>query len=338
MATEKFRTIGAVFDYNFKYRRTWQPSHKQYKTNLKHAQRFMIDIFSKSMKIKDINQETMDIVKNWMYENLDSSNRTVNYTVNNVANALNYCLERGRIAMPPDDFPSFNRKTKKYVFEQLPVKKVTKPIFTKDQVIHMYEWGKRLAKSSGSRYLNCAEAILLTATTGVPWHEFVQIKSSDVHLDYCDGPILWIGNRHDFNLKRDVRERKIPLQGNAALMVPILQRRMHDTEGDPRCFLFGDDWTDHGKKGRDQFGRIFESIRDDLGYEFDERGLRRTPYCLRHSFCTWSLQEGNCIERTRHLMGHSSIETTRGYLHLTTSDYVKAMPASPEFKQLANAI
>ena len=202
----------------------------------------------------------------------------------------------------------------------------------------MYEWGKRLSKSSGSRYLNCAETILLTATTGVPWHEFVQIKSSDVHLDNPDGPILWIGNRHDFNLKRDVRERKIPLEGNAALMVPILQRRINDTEGDPRCFLFGDDWTDHDKRGRDQHGRIFESIRNDLGYEFDDRGLRRTPYCLRHSFCTWSLRAGTCLERTRYLMGHSSIETTRKYLHLVAEDYVRSMPSSPEFKKLATRI
>ena len=65
-------------------------------------------------------------------------------------------------------------------------------------------------------------------------------------------------------------------------------------------------------------GRFSDGIRDDLGYEFDDRGIRRTPYCLRHSFCTWSLQEGSCIERTRYLMGHSSIETTRGYLHLAT--------------------
>jgi len=127
MATEKLRTISSVFDYNFKYRRTWQPSHKQRVTNLHHAERFMVKIHSKSMLVKDINQETMDIVKNWMYENLDSSNRTINYTVNNVANALNFCLERGRIAKPPEDYPSFNRKTQKYVFEQLPVKKSRNP-------------------------------------------------------------------------------------------------------------------------------------------------------------------------------------------------------------------
>ena len=338
MATEKLRTIGSVFDYNFKYRRTWQPSHGQRATNLKHATRFMVDIHSKSMLVKDINQETMDIVRNWMYEHEDAANRTINYTCNNVANALNYCLERRRVAAPPEDYPSFNKKTDKWVFNQLPEKKVTKPIFTRDQVIHMYEWGKRLAKSAGSKYLNCAETILLTATTGVPWHEFVQIKAADVHLDNPDGPILWIGNRHDFNLKREVRERKIPLEGNAALMTPILQRRIHDTEGDKSCFLFGDDWEDHGKKGRDQMGRVFAGIRNDLGYEFDDRELRRTPYCLRHSFCTWSIQEGGCIERTRYLMGHSSIETTRGYLHLTNKDYVEAMPASREFQQLANAI
>lgn len=38
MATEKFRTIGAVFDYTFKYKDTWQPSHKQYKTCRHHAE------------------------------------------------------------------------------------------------------------------------------------------------------------------------------------------------------------------------------------------------------------------------------------------------------------
>ena len=337
MATEKLRTIKAVFDYNFKYRDTWQPSHKQYQTNLKHATRFMDDIHSSGYKVKDINQETMDIVKNWMYENEDAANRTVNYTCNNVANALNYCISRGRIALPSEPVTYFNTNKNKYSFEQLPEKKVTKPIFTRDQVIHMYEWGKRLADQAGSKYLNCAETILLTATTGVPWHEFVQLKPCDVHLDRPD-PILSIGNRHDFNLKREVRTREIPLEGNAAIMIPIFQRRINDIEGDNNYHLFGDDWTDRDKKGRDQMGRVFTGIRNDLGYEFDDRGIRRTPYCLRHSFCTWSLQEGSCIERTRYLMGHSSIETTRGYLHLVTSDYVKSMPASPEFKQLANAI
>ena len=335
MATEKFRTIGAVFDYTFKYKDTWQPSHKQYQTCRHHADKFM-SIHGHGYKIKDISQETMNIVKTALREQQDASNRTVNLCVNNVAIAINYCILNNRVAIPTEH-TSFNYTKRKYSFEQLEVQKVDKPLFTKDQVIHMYEWGTRLSKSAGQMYLNCAETILLTATTGVPWHEFVQLKASDVKFD-GPIPILDIGNRKDFNLKRAVRKREIPLIGNAALMIPILKRRIDDVEGSNDYYLFGDDWLDHDKRGRDQHLRFFEKIRNDLRYEFDERGERRTPYCLRHSFCTWSLRDGNCLERTRYLMGHSSIETTRGYLHLVAEDYVKSMPASPEFKELATRI
>ena len=137
MATEKLRTIGAVFDYNFKYRDTWQTSHKQSDTNMGHAQTFY-EIHGRGYKVKDITQETMDIVKNWMYEQRDSSNRTVNYCTSNVANALNFCLSRGRIAVPSEPVVFFNTNTNKFTFEKLPEKKVTKPIFTRDKVIHMY--------------------------------------------------------------------------------------------------------------------------------------------------------------------------------------------------------
>ena len=33
--------------------------------------------------------------------------------------------------------------------------------------------------------------------------------------------------------------------GNAASMIPILQRRINEVEGSNDHYLFGDDWTDH---------------------------------------------------------------------------------------------
>jgi len=336
MATEKLRTIGAVFDYTFKYKETWHPSRKQYKTCLANATKFL-KIHGRSYLVKDINQETMNITRNVLRERDNASNRTVNICVNNVAIALNYCIECSRVPVPKEHGKWFNVAKRKYTFEQLEVKYIDKPIFSKDQVIHMYEWGSRLANQGGQMYQNCADTILLTATTGVPWHEFVQLKASDVVFDR-PVPILDIGNRMDFNLKRSVRKREIPLEGNAALMIPILKRRIERVEGSNAYYLFGDDWMDHEKSGRDEHLRIFEKIRDDLRYTFDDRGEKLTPYCLRHSFCTWSLRAGTCLERTRYLMGHSSIETTRKYLHLVAEDYVRSMPSSPEFKQLATRI
>jgi len=49
-------------------------------------------------------------------------------------------------------------------------------------------------------------------------------------------------------------------------------------------------------------------------------GLSFSPHALRHSCCTTLVQKGVGIEYAGQVLGHSSVETTRGYLHLTTDD------------------
>ena len=44
---------------------------------------------------------------------------------------------------------------------------------------------------------------------------------------------------------------------------------------------------------------------------------RVTSHCLRHSFATHSLENNVPIHVVQKLMGHTSIETTEGYLHVT---------------------
>lgn len=45
---------------------------------------------------------------------------------------------------------------------------------------------------------------------------------------------------------------------------------------------------------------------------------RITSHCLRHSFATHSLENGVPVHVVQTLMGHTSLETTEGYLHVTT--------------------
>ena len=40
-----------------------------------------------------------------------------------------------------------------------------------------------------------------------------------------------------------------------------------------------------------------------------------TPHCLRHAYATHAMRRGACIRDLQAAMGHSSIETTMGYLH-----------------------
>lgn len=51
---------------------------------------------------------------------------------------------------------------------------------------------------------------------------------------------------------------------------------------------------------------------------------RITSHCLRHSFATHSLENGVPIHIVQALMGHTSIETTEGYLHVTKNGVTSA--------------
>jgi len=328
---QRLRTIGQVFDYTFNNLESWDHNHEGRKTNVTNSNKF-IDIHGRSLQISKIKQPTMDVVKTVLRERDDASNRTVNLCVGTTQVALNFCLGRGLIPWP--DPRELFIKSNRYSFPMLEVKRVDKPIFSKEQVIHMYEYGLRLSKSLGALYQNVAETILLSAFTGISWSEFIQLQSCDIHLD-ARIPYIEVGGRRNFTLKRMVRKRKIPLANDSAMLIPILKRRMEDVEHSVDYQLFGDDWISRGKQGQDQHRRIFESITNDLNLSHDARGEKRTPYCLRHSFCTWSLRDGKCIETTSQLMGHSNLNTTRRYLHLVLDDYVESMPAS---NQLTEAI
>ena len=328
---ERLRTIGQVFDYTFNNLETWDKNHAGRTPNVTNSNKF-IDIHGRSLQVSKINQPTMDVVKTVLRERDDASNRTVNLCIGTTQVALNFCLGRGLIPWP--DPRELFIKSNRYSFPMLEVKRVDKPIFSKEQVIHMYEYGLRLSKSLGALYQNVAETILLSAFTGISWSEYIQLQSCDIHLD-ARIPYIEVGGRRNFTLKRLVRKRKIPLVNDSAMLIPILKRRMEDVEYSVDYHLFGDDWLSRNKAGQDQHRRIFDSITNDLNLSHDARGEKRTPYCLRHSFCTWSLRDGKCIETTSQLMGHSNLNTTRRYLHLVLDDYVESMPAS---NQLAEAI
>lgn len=49
------------------------------------------------------------------------------------------------------------------------------------------------------------------------------------------------------------------------------------------------------------------------------------PHLLRHSFATYWLRLGKDLEALRQLLGHESLETTAGYLHLVQADLSASM-------------
>ena len=89
-------------------------------------------------------------------------------------------------------------------------------------------------------------------------------------------------------------------------------------------------------------GRLFRHHADkgNIGRQIKQAAVRAelpkriTSHCLRHSFATHSLENGVPIHVVQALMGHTSIETTEGYLHVTKDGVTSAK--SPLESLLAN--
>jgi integrase/recombinase XerD len=98
----------------------------------------------------------------------------------------------------------------------------------------------------------------------------------------------------------------------APLSAPLYEdlRRVWTVHRHPE-WLFGNQrGTNHVDSGA--VSKAFRKACVEAGIE-----EKVTPHCLRHSFATRLIEEGVPVETVRILLGHASIKTTQGYLHLT---------------------
>lgn len=302
---ERVQTIGQAVDYTFKRKDTWIHGNgsKPARINCNH----FIRLQGKSFPIRRIDQDTMDTVRDLLWEE-DSSNGKINRVTTAVQTALNFCLSRGLLPKL-DTTLSWVNHVGQYSFEKLPEKRHIKPTFTKAQVDQMH----RVALELLGR-VDLADTILFSAYTGMGWDEYTQLRPCDVHLNERI-PYIQVGGRPGFTVKRDCRARQIPLQNEQyEKVVPILTRRVADAS-DGNMLLFGDDWTND-----DQHRRAFNRVRDYIG-----ANPRLTPYSLRHSFCTWLIKADVQLTKVQKLMGHSQITTTMNYVHIGSDDLADAV-------------
>lgn len=90
-----------------------------------------------------------------------------------------------------------------------------------------------------------------------------------------------------------------------------------------------------------KYGNTYNSV--DWGYNFHKRlkrlGIKRkglTPYSLRHSYITRMIEEDVNIFKVQKLVGHSRIDTTAKYTHLTTKDMQKTILKHPMVRKGAD--
>ena len=104
------------------------------------------------------------------------------------------------------------------------------------------------------------------------------------------------------------KDRILPL---SPLVLTIL--REYWREARPRDWLFSGKWPDRPI--------TVSSIQKVLGKARETAGIKKnvTMHTLRHCFATHHLEAGTDLPTLQVLMGHSSLQTTSRYLHISTA-------------------
>ena len=129
-------------------------------------------------------------------------------------------------------------------------------------------------------------------------------------------------NWNDVNLEHNTISIKDPKSGtgrNAYITPPLsnLFQRMKKNTSVAKGLLFKDRT---GKKIR-EISNVFERVTEKLGLNKNVTDQRDkvVAHTLRHTFASWLAAQGEPIITIQKLMGHSSLEMTLRYAHLSPS-------------------
>ena len=148
----------------------------------------------------------------------------------------------------------------------------------------------------------CRGVLTVMYGCGLRIGEAVKVRVADVDKERMVIRVVGKGNK----------ERLAPLP--PSLLADL--RKMWVEHRDP-VWLFGNKrGTNHVDPG--VVSKAFQSARLAAAIKEDAK-----PHSLRHSFATRLIEEGVPAETVRILLGHASIKTTQGYLHLTEASRKK---------------
>lgn len=144
--------------------------------------------------------------------------------------------------------------------------------------------------------------VAMIYNTGVRATEVLTLEDSAVSLSRCELKVH--GKRN--------KERVIPFGDELKMMIEryrTVRARITGQDSTPMFFVRPD--------GRPIYYRIvYLAVRGRLELS-GVKTSRRSPHVLRHSFATDMLNNGAALPVIQQILGHSSLQTTQKYTHLT---------------------
>ena len=152
----------------------------------------------------------------------------------------------------------------------------------------------------------------LSYSCGFRVSELINIKIKDIDFDNMSGYLRQAKGKKD-------RFFNIP-----PFLLSDLKKQVKKQQENKQEYLFT------GPKGKLTDRNIQKIVR--LAAKKAGIDKRVHPHTLRHSFATHLLEDGTDIRVIQELLGHSSLETTQLYTHISTEQLKKAVSAINKLK------
>ena len=172
------------------------------------------------------------------------------------------------------------------------------PTFSEKDVVRLLSWKPKT--SSGHRL---STLISLLADVGARIDEALSLQWSDVDFDNL---LLLLHGKGG-------KDRRVPMSLELRKRL-FVWKRMQEKSQEKSTRVFGT--RDDEKLGHRNVLRDVKNLCRTLGFE----PPARTLHAMRHTFATNYLRHGGSVFHLQRALGHSSLEMTRRYAHLQTSD------------------
>jgi len=198
-------------------------------------------------------------------------------------------------------------------FEKLPIPKRQKKVaefLTTDQLQHLLNViGRDVSRKIMLKQVEAGEVawikevIILAVNTGLRRGELISLNWDSVELDTR---LVTVRNTAEFTSKSG-HERSVPLSGEAVEALFRLRKRWN---GDPEDPVF------KGLNGKRLSGE-YASKRFKYYVRLAELPSRIHFHSLRHTCASWLVMNGVSIPIVQAILGHSDIQVTMRYAHLS---------------------